>query len=147
MESILKNPLEISESDIVSLLGVYSQDFNVPLLVAQLRILPTLCHSASVTEVVDILRSESCTVRAMLSQCVKLVTLILCIPASVASAERSFSALRRVKTYLRSTMGQPRLSHLPILHIHREMVRQLKRSDILREFVHQRPERRSVFGL
>jgi hAT family C-terminal dimerisation region len=36
----------------------------------------------------------------------KLVRLLLVAPASSAEAERSFSALRRLKTWLRSTMTQ-----------------------------------------
>ncbi len=34
------------------------------------------------------------------------------MPATNASSERSFSALRRVKSYLRSTMLQERLNYL-----------------------------------
>jgi hypothetical protein len=34
---------------------------------------------------------------------------------------RSFSALRLLKTYLRSTMGEQRLSSLALLFIHKEM--------------------------
>ena len=44
------------------------------------------------------------------------------IPATSCSAERSFSGLRRLKTYLRSTMGQTRLNDLAILHIERQYV-------------------------
>ena len=36
----------------------------------------------------------------------KMVHILAVIPATSCSAERSFSALRRLKTYLRSTMGQ-----------------------------------------
>ena len=38
-----------------------------------------------------------------------------------ASAERSFSSLKRVKTYLRSTMTQERLNSLALLYIEREL--------------------------
>ena len=38
-----------------------------------------------------------------------------------ASAERSFSSLRRVKTYLRSTMTEDRLNNLALLNIEREL--------------------------
>ena len=38
-------------------------------------------------------------------------------PASNATSERSFSALRRVKTYLSSTMTQCRLNNLMVLHV------------------------------
>lgn len=47
---------------------------------------------------------------------------ILCVlPASVATGERSFSALNRLKTWLRSTMSQDRLVGLALLHIHRDI--------------------------
>ena len=36
---------------------------------------------------------------------------------SRCSAERSFSALRRMKTYLRSTMGQQRVSNIALINI------------------------------
>ena len=38
-----------------------------------------------------------------------LVSLILVMPATNATSERSFSALRRVKTFLRTTMTQPEI--------------------------------------
>ena len=55
-----------------------------------------------------------------LSGVVKLVVLIFVAPATNATSQRSFSALRRVKTYLRTTMTQPRLNHLMLIHIHKE---------------------------
>ena len=46
--------------------------------------------------------------------------LLLVMPATNASLERSFSALRRVKNYLRATMSQERLNYLMILHVHKD---------------------------
>ncbi|KAK9048261.1 hypothetical protein SSX86_032776 [Deinandra increscens subsp. villosa] len=43
--------------------------------------------------------------------------ILLTIPVTVASAERSFSKLKLLKTYLRSTMTQERLNGLAILSI------------------------------
>ena len=44
---------------------------------------------------------------------------ILCIlPVSSAECERSFSTMKRLKTYIRSTMGQSRLSALALINIH-----------------------------
>ena len=37
------------------------------------------------------------------------------------TAERSFSALRRLKSYLRSTMGQERLNNIAILNVHNDI--------------------------
>ena len=49
---------------------------------------------------------------------VALVTL-LTYPVSTCAAERSFSGMKRLKTPLRSTMTEERLSSLAILHIHK----------------------------
>ena len=43
------------------------------------------------------------------------------MPATNAISERYFSALKRVKTYLRSITDDSRLNHLMLLHVHEEM--------------------------
>lgn len=48
----------------------------------------------------------------------KSLKIALTWPSSVASAERSFSSLRRLKTWLRSNMSQDRLVGLALLHVH-----------------------------
>ncbi|KAK4557212.1 hypothetical protein RGQ29_007111 [Quercus rubra] len=48
--------------------------------------------------------------------------ILLTIPVTVASVERSFSKLKLIKSYLRSTMSQERLSGLAILSIEKEIV-------------------------
>ena len=45
---------------------------------------------------------------------------MLTMPVTSATAERSFSVLRRLKTYVRSTMNNDRLSSLALMHIHRD---------------------------
>ena len=47
-------------------------------------------------------------------------TILASIPATSCSAERSFSALRRIKTYLRNRTKEERLSAIAILNIERE---------------------------
>ena len=46
--------------------------------------------------------------------------ILLTIPITVASAKRSFSKLKLIKSYLRSTMSQERLSGLAILSVKKE---------------------------
>ena len=42
------------------------------------------------------------------------------MPVASATAERSFSVLRRLKTYVRSNMKNDRLSSLGLMHINRD---------------------------
>jgi hypothetical protein len=49
-----------------------------------------------------------------------LLKLLASFTVSIASAERSFSALKRVKTWLRCNMLQERLNGLAIIHCHRD---------------------------
>uniref|UniRef100_A0A3B1J7P5 TTF-type domain-containing protein n=1 Tax=Astyanax mexicanus TaxID=7994 RepID=A0A3B1J7P5_ASTMX len=60
--------------------------------------------------------------------------LLLTLPVSVASGERSFSALKLIKTYMRSTMGQERLTGLALMSIEREVCRSLDMEDIVVAF-------------
>ncbi|XP_068756927.1 zinc finger MYM-type protein 1-like [Montipora capricornis] len=50
----------------------------------------------------------------------KVASILATIPATSCSAERSFSALRRIKTFLRSAMGQDRLSSIAVINIERK---------------------------
>lgn len=45
-------------------------------------------------------------------------------PSTTATVERSFSTLRRVKTWLRSTMGEDRLTGLCLMSVHRKFFKQ-----------------------
>jgi len=49
--------------------------------------------------------------------------MILCTPTTNCSAEQSFSTLKRVKSYLRSTMKEKRLNALADLNIESEITR------------------------
>ena len=57
------------------------------------------------------------------------------MPARNSTSERSFSALRRLKTYLRNTMSQERLNNLIVLHVHKDMTDSLDLRSICKEFV------------
>ena len=49
--------------------------------------------------------------KEMLLEVVRLIKLFYTIPVTTFTAERTFSAFRRLKTYLRITMSQARLNH------------------------------------
>ena len=76
-----------------------------------------------------------------------LMKLLLVMPATNATSERSFSALRRVKNYLRSTMTQSRLNNLMILHVHKDQNDCLSLSSVAQEFVDNNHDvRHRIFG-
>ena len=66
----------------------------------------------------------------MLPELAKAMKILAVIPATSCSAERSFSSLKRLKTYLRNSMGQERLSNLALLHIERENVNEVLKEDM-----------------
>lgn len=51
----------------------------------------------------------------------KILKLFLTIPTNTATCERTFSCLKRLKSYLKTNMGQERLSSLASLQIHRSV--------------------------
>ena len=72
--------------------------------------------------------------------------LLLTLPATDAQSERVFSALKRIKTYLRTTMSQKRLNWLMILHVHKERTDKLSIERIVNLFVSRNEERLRIFG-
>ena len=68
------------------------------------------------------------------------------MPATNATSERSFSALRRIKSYLRTTMSQQRLNNLMVLFIHRDSLDEINLEDVADEFISAKDTRLKVFA-
>ncbi|XP_066947130.1 uncharacterized protein [Macrobrachium rosenbergii] len=65
------------------------------------------------------------------------------LPVTVASAERSFSKLKLIKTYLRSSMGHDRLTGLAIIIISHEVGKQVSYEDIIDDFVNKKARKQT----
>ena len=76
----------------------------------------------------------------------KFLELFLLMPVTSATAERSFSGLRRLKTFLRTSMSQELLNSLVILHVHKCLTRELDVTKAAKEFVSRSQYRLSSFG-
>ena len=63
-----------------------------------------------------------------------------------AVSERSFSDLKRVKTYLHSTTGDSRLNHLIMLHGHKDRTDALALVDVANDSVGEKENRKQLFG-
>ena len=68
------------------------------------------------------------------------------MPTTNAVSERSFSALKRVKTYLRSTTGDSRLNNLTMLHVHKDRTDALTLVDVANDFFGEKENRKQLFG-
>ena len=116
--------------------------------------LPLLRHlfqetaAANVTfhEIVRVLGTLSAAQRLAFSAVWICMKLLLVMPATNATSERPFSALRRVKTYLRTQMTQQRLNHLMVLHVHSDKTDALELLLTAQEFVIGREGRLCMFG-
>jgi hypothetical protein len=86
------------------------------------------------------------TVHALFTGVEQLIRLLLLCPASSCSAERSFSALRRLKTWLRNTTNQTRLNAVAVCNVHQEHLDEVDVSVAAKEFAEQSAIRRNIFG-
>ena len=64
--------------------------------------------------------------------------IFLTLLVTVASGERSFFVLTRVKSNLRATMGQQRLVNLALLSIKNRLARMLNYNDIIKDFAQKK---------
>ena len=66
------------------------------------------------------------------------IKILLTIPVTVAFAKRSFSKLKLIKSYLRSTMSQKRLSELVILSTENEILEVFEYKNSISQFAYQK---------
>jgi hypothetical protein len=64
--------------------------------------------------------------------------IVLTLPVSVASGERSFSKLKLIKTYLKTSMTQERFNDLGLLAMEKEMCESLELSDVTDELANKK---------
>ena len=83
---------------------------------------------------------------SLLNEVATLLKLILVLPATNATSERSFSALKRVKTVLRSSMSQTRVNNLMVLHVYKDKTDALHGAKVGRDFVGVSEHRYVIFG-
>lgn len=113
--------------------------------------LQTQCHSAKAFLTFDkdddggdsILASLSklSTLPVAFSEVLKLFKIAATLPISTASNERFFSVLNRVKTYLRTTMGDERLTHLMLMAVEQRLVKSINMDDLVDGFARLKPRR------
>jgi hypothetical protein len=68
----------------------------------------------------------------------------LTIPVSSAGCERTFSCLKRLKTYIRNKMTNERLNHLAIINIERSTAKTLSADEIIKKCDEMHRNRRII---
>ena len=134
---------------------IYAGDLDLERLELQLKMLPDLvkCSNAAVP-IKQVTKLETlCNVmvenpnnRNLFSEIDKLLRLYLTVPATSATAERTFSVLRRLKSYLRATMKQERLNSVILLNIYQSEFDDLDIHRIAEKFAACNERRRAFFG-
>ena len=76
---------------------------------------------ATCVDEIGITLSSNTALRTILQTLSNVVQLVLLVPATSCTPERTFSVLCRLKTYLRSTMTQARLNHLAVIHCNKDI--------------------------
>ena len=156
IENLLLNSANDTSIDTLpqEIANILVGDVDVERLKVQLCMFPDVIKTAlegSITRVTNVrtiadamLKSE--IYQNMLSEVNKMLTLYFTFPVTTATAERSFSSLRRIKTYLRSTMSACRLNSLLLMHIHKERTEKLDLAAIAKEFITSNSRRLNYFG-
>ena len=75
-----------------------------------------------------------------------LIRLLLICAVSSCAAERSFSALRRLKNWLRSTMTQQRLNAVSVCHVNKDILDRLDLTELAVDFARRSTIRENIFG-
>ena len=138
------------EEQIKFVTDFYASDFQEFQLRIHLQLLQQTFSSQNDTvnlqDVVQFYQSLSPAARNDMSQVWRLVALIMVMPATNAVSERCASALKRVKTYLRTTMTQSRLNNLMRLHVHKERTDRTSISTCITEYVSKGERRLTIYG-
>lgn len=129
---------EVVQSLPSTVLDYVGNDFDQERLKCQLSLIPDMIKTATdgrinkvthIRTIADIMQRSS-IYRGMLSEVFKLLKLFFTFPVTTATAEMSFSSLRRLKTFLRSQMSDCRLNNLFLLYVHNSRTDELDLKEI-----------------
>ncbi len=76
-----------------------------------------------------------------------LLIIFLTLPVSTCTCERSFSAMRRLKTYLRSQLTARNLNRCSVLHVHKDLTAALNLDELMNAWITASPQRSSTFAI
>lgn len=151
---------EIDEDLMSELCKTYDQDISEVSLTSELKLLPAARDTyqksskqqfkciSNLTTVCDILMDLG-NGAEMFSKITKLLVIYFTAPVTTCTAERSFSMLRRTKSYTRSTMTEKRLNHLMLLEFYSNLTDSINVENLAKMFINSKSVdiRKHYFGM
>ena len=144
----LSEEIEALENEIKYICSLYDE-VDIQMLPTQLSLFRTMMGNKQLECFFDILsevQKLSNHQRTLIRHVITIINLLNVNPCSSATAERTFSAARRNKTWLRSTMLQRRFNSITILNLHKPRTDNINIVDIANDFVASRDVRHYNFG-
>ena len=140
-----------------SVCTIYKEDIQIDRLSVHLKMLPDIIKRhgemtgipiKKVTNVRTICccMNETPSAKDLCCEVHYLLQIFLTIPATTSTSERTFSTMRRLKNYLRSSMTQERLNHTLLLHSHKLRTDNINLHEIAASFISANERRQQYFG-
>lgn len=127
-----KEPSATNVEKFMNLINFYQTDLeelNQTILLAEFKLWYQYCLDESLHTVMEAF--FKCDINVF-KNIFKLLKIFITLPISTSTTERSFSTLKRIKSYLRNSTGQDRLNGLATMNIHLDI--NLSEEEVLEEF-------------
>ena len=137
---------EDHSDEIMTVESIFRGDYDHDSLITELQLLPAIfddCEPVNFGDIVKGIQLLSREKRKLIRNVVLIARLVLTNGATSATSERSFSTLRRLKTWLRSTMNQKRFNSL---NENPDIVDKMSLIDVANELVLLYPSGLNILG-
>ena len=131
---INKDKLATNLDDLPTILGLYN--------VQHKQKVKEVSRISTIAEIFNAMPSA----KHQCSEVHKLLKLYYTVPLSSASCERSFSAMRRLKTWIRARSGGNHLNDIMFAHIQKKDMDEVDVKEVAKEFVRKNEKRTAFFG-
>ena len=127
---------------------VYKGDLDVDQLVIELRMFKAICQNENCICFEDVRKHMLNRLNEdfiLIPNVINIIKLVAVNSPTSATAERTFSLARNLKTWLQSTMLPARFDSVALLKFHKELIDNLNLVNVVNEFV-SKETRQSLFG-
>ena len=127
---------------------VYKGDLDVDQLVIELRMFKAICQNENCICFEDVRKHMLNRLNEdfiLIPNVINIIKLVAVNSPTSATAERTFSLARNLKTWLQSTMLPARFNSVVLLKFHKELIDNLNLVNVVNEFV-SKETRQSLFG-